>query len=98
MGKRAFRVDNTDSNLISLNDTKQQSTGNFFDDHTRRLMQGYRKVLVVRVVDSSGVSTAASAQDLSHKMFEAGAELCESVLRLLLQQASIWTHRILERK
>jgi hypothetical protein len=68
-----IRVDNTDSHLISLNDTQQESTGNFFDDHTRRLMQGYRKVLVVRVIDSSGVSTAASAQVLSQKMFGAGA-------------------------
>lgn len=57
---------------IESSNANPKSAGNVFsqDDQGRRLIEGYRKVLVVRVTDQTGVSTTASANFLSDTLFD----------------------------
>ena len=51
---------------------ENNSTENYWEYHQRRLMEGTRHVLVVRVTDKTGKSTTASAEKLSRKIFGEG--------------------------
>lgn len=69
----AIRVDNhVDDFLIALR--MNYTAENTFDDgpRSRRLMEGFRKVLVVKVIDSEGKSVGHSAHDLRNMLFGAG--------------------------
>lgn len=64
-------VDNNDNNdtLISGIDANVVATDNIFQDHVRRLVQGNKRVIVIRVVDSNSVATASSAAELGDSVF-----------------------------
>lgn len=65
-----IQVDSIQSNMNGT------TTENIFQDQTRRLVDGARKVLAIRVTDSSGKSTSFNAQSLSDKLFFDSPNFC----------------------
>ena len=60
-------VNNTNS--FSRRRLNNNSTDNFWMDHHRKLVEGTRRVLAIRVIDADGVSTTSSPYEMSDKIF-----------------------------
>lgn len=59
-----------DTNDRSPNITSNAATAeNFFQDHRRRLAEGTKRLIVIRVVDRNGVKTPSSLAQLSDSVF-----------------------------
>jgi len=67
--RRKLGAKNHDSAEKYWEGQSHNSTENFWENQTRRLFEGTRRVLVVRVIDQKGVSPSSSPYEMREKIF-----------------------------